>query len=427
MTLVEIPYEPRKLQSYLHENISKHRFSCIVMHRRAGKSVMAINHLIRDAASTKREMARYGFLTGTYKQAKSIVWDYLKMYTAPIPGVKYHETELRCDLPNGARIELLGADNYQTLRGRFFDGIVMDEMADMPEPVLPTVVRPALADRQGYLIVTGTPRGHNAFYELYHESMKDDAWFCHLAKASDTGILPTEELEAAKTMMSISAYEQEFECSWAANIEGAVYGRELQKCEQDTRITHVPYDTRYKVNTAWDLGVADATAIWFFQNVGKAIHVIDYYEQRNEGLPHFARILEEWGYLYGYHQEPHDIDHREIGTGKSRLETAYQLGINFRVCKKIPIEDGIHAAQMALSRCWFDYDNCEQGLQALNQYHRAYNERTRSFRMSVVHDWSSHGADAFRYLAVGLEDNDRLQGGPPQNHAIMEYSVFGHA
>lgn len=427
MTLIEIPYEPRKLQSYLHENIAKHRFSCIVMHRRAGKSVMAINHLIRDAASTKREMARYGFLTGTYKQAKSIVWDYLKMYTAPIPGVKYHETELRCDLPNGARIELLGADNYQTLRGRFFDGIVMDEMADMPEPVLPTVVRPALADRQGYLIVTGTPRGHNAFYELYHESMKDDAWFCHLAKASDTGILPQEELEAARTMMSESAYEQEFECSWQANIEGAVYGRELQKCEQDNRITHVPYDTRYKVNTAWDLGVADATAIWFFQNVGKAIHVIDYYEQRNEGLPHFARILEERGYLYGYHLAPHDIEHRELGTGKSRLETAYQLGINFRVCKKIPIEDGIHAAQMALSRCWFDYDNCEQGLQALNQYHRAYNERTRSFRMSVVHDWSSHGADAFRYLAVGLEDNDRLQGGPPQNHAIMEYSVFGHA
>ena len=212
-----------------------------------------------------------------------------------------------------------------------------------------------------------------------------------------------------------------------ANIEGSVYGRELQKCEQDTRITHVPYDTRYKVNTAWDLGVADATAIWFFQNVGKAIHVIDYYEQRNEGLPHFARILEERGYLYGYHLAPHDIEHRELGTGKSRLETAYQLGINFRVCKKIPIEDGIHAAQMALSRCWFDYDNCEQGLQALNQYHRAYNERTRSFRMSVVHDWSSHGADAFRYLAVGLEDNDRLQGGPPQNHAIMEYSVFGHA
>ena len=427
MTLIEIPYEPRKLQSYLHENIAKHRFSCILMHRRAGKSVMAINHLIRDAASTKREMARYGFLTGTYKQAKSIVWDYLKMYTAPIPGVKYHETELRCDLPNGARIELLGADNYQTLRGRFFDGIVMDEMADMPEPVLPTVVRPALADRQGYLIVTGTPRGHNAFYELYHESMKDDAWFCHLAKASDTGILPQEELEAARTMMSESAYEQEFECSWQANIEGAVYGRELQKCEQDNRITHVPYDTRYKVNTAWDLGVADATAIWFFQNVGKAIHVIDYYEQRNEGLPHFARILEERGYLYGYHLAPHDIEHRELGTGKSRLETAYQLGINFRVCKKIPIEDGIHAAQMALSRCWFDYDNCEQGLQALNQYHRAYNERTRSFRMSVVHDWSSHGADAFRYLAVGLEDNDRLQGGPPQNHAIMEYSVFGHA
>ena len=425
--LIEIPYEPRPLQRDLHDEISKHRFNCIVMHRRAGKSVMAINHLIRDAASTTRTMARYGFLTGTYKQAKSIVWDYLKQYTAPIPGTKYHETELRCDLPNGARIELLGADNYQTLRGRFFDGLVMDEMADMPAPVLPTVVRPALADRRGYLIITGTPRGHNAFYDLYHEAQTDPTWFTHLAKASETGILPDDELEAAKTMMSESAYAQEFECDWASNVEGAIYGKELAKVEDKGQICAVPYDTASRVHTAWDLGVADATSIWFFQFSGKAIHVIDYYENRNEGLPHYARVLDDRGYLYGRHYAPHDIAVREMGTGRSRIETAADLGISFRVARKLPLEDGIHATAMMLPKCWFDRDLCEDGLQALRQYHRAYNERTRSFRMSPVHDWSSHGADAARTMAVALEDDHRFAGGAPQRFAQMDYQILGGA
>jgi phage terminase large subunit len=185
----------------------------------------------------------------------------------------------------------------------------------------------------------------------------------------------------------------------------------------------VPYDPAHRVDTWWDLGVGDSTAIWFTQTVGRAVHVIDYYEARNEGLPHYCKILSERRYLYGEHYAPHDIEVRELGSGKSRREVAWDLGLNFRIVPKLPVEDGIHAAQMLIPRLWFDREKTKVGLEALRQYHRAYNERTRSFRASPVHDWTSHAADAFRYLAVGIrETGDRAK--PPQIQAVMDYDPF---
>ena len=157
--------------------------------------------------------------------------------------------------------------------------------------------------------------------------------------------------------------------------------------------------------------------------MGRAVHVIDFYENRNEGLPHYCHVLNAKGYLYGTHNAPHDIEVRELGSGKSRRETAYDLGLNFRVVPKLPLEDGIHAAQMIIPRCWFDRDACKVGLEALRQYHRAYNERLRSFRSSPVHDWSSHAADAWRYFAVGLRES-RDNGRPPQVMAVTAYDPF---
>jgi len=224
-------------------------------------------------------------------------------------------------------------------------------------------------------------------------------------------------------MMSIDQYAQEFECSWNANVPGAVYGKEMETSQIDGRVSNVPYDPSAKVDTWWDLGVGDSTAIWFTQSVGRAIHVIDYYEARGEGLPHYCKILTSKSYLYGDHNAPHDIEVRELGSGKSRREVAWDLGLNFRVVPKLPIEDGIHAAQMLIPRLWFDKEKCKHGLECLRQYHRAYNERTRSFRASPVHDWSSHAADAFRYLAVGLRES-RGQLAAPQRMAVMEYDPF---
>jgi hypothetical protein len=297
-------------------------------------------------------------------------------------------------------------------------------MADMPESLFPEVIRPALSDRKGWALFIGTPKGHNAFYELFEAAQAQDDWYTKVYKASETGILDDEELGAAKAMMSPDQFEQEFECSWVANVPGAIYGKELQLRQEQGAISEVPYDKGHPVDTWWDLGVGDSTAIWFTQTVGRAVHVIDFYENRNEGLPHYVEVLQQKGYLYGTHNAPHDIEVRELGSGKSRREIAYDLGLAFRVVPKLPIEDGIHAAQLLISRCWFDRNTCKDGLECLRQYHRAYNQKTRSFRATPVHDWSSHAADAFRYLAVGIKDNRGFER-PPQMVADSNYNPLG--
>ncbi len=420
---IEIPYEPRELQRKLHNQMALKRWGVVVCHRRFGKTVWAINHILRAALMCEKNNPRLAYMAPTYRQAKNVAWDYIKEYAGKIPGVRFHETELRCDLPTGARISLLGAENPDSLRGIYLDGCVMDEVADMPENVFPEVLRPALSDRKGFCIFLGTPKGHNAFYEKYEEAVANDDWLAAVYKASETGILDQEELDAAKVMMSRDQYAQEFECSWNANVPGAVYGKELEEAQADGRVTNVPYNPASKVNTFWDLGIGDSTSIWFTQNVGRAVHVIDYYEARGEGLPHYCKVLASKNYLYGEHNAPHDIEVRELGTGKSRREIAWDLGLNFRVVPKLPIEDGIHAAQMLIPRLYFDREKCKYGLECLRQYHRAYNERTRSFRATPVHDYSSHAADAFRYLAVGLREEGRGVTAP-QRQAVMDYDPF---
>jgi phage terminase large subunit len=420
---IEIPYEPRDLQRKLHGEMSAKRWGVVVCHRRFGKTVWAINHILRAALMCEKNNPRLAYMAPTYRQAKNVAWDYIKEYAGKIPGVRFHETELRCDLPTGARISLLGAENPDSLRGIYLDGCVMDEVADMPENVFPEVLRPALSDRKGFCIFLGTPKGHNAFYEKYEEAVANDDWLAAVYKASETGILDQEELDAAKVMMSSDQYAQEFECSWNANVPGAIYGKELEEAQADGRVTNVPYNPASRVDTFWDLGIGDSTSIWFTQNVGRAVHVIDYYEARGEGLPHYCKVLSSKNYLYGEHNAPHDIEVRELGTGKSRREIAWDLGLNFRVVPKLPIEDGIHAAQMLIPRLYFDREKCKHGLECLRQYHRAYNERTRSFRATPVHDFSSHAADAFRYLAVGLREEGRGVKAP-QRQAVMDYDPF---
>ena len=426
MTEIRIPYTPRTMQADLHKQLSVKRWSVVVCHRRFGKTVMAINHLLRDAILSDKTNPRYAYIAPTYRQAKNVAWDYLKHFAGAIPMVRFHETELRCDLPNGSRIQLLGAENPDSLRGIYLDGSVLDEMADMPESLFPEVIRPALSDRKGWALFIGTPKGHNAFYELFEAAQEQNDWYTKVYKASQTGILDDEELDAARAMMSPDQFEQEFECSWVANVPGAIFGKELQDLQEKGCITEVPHDQGSLVDTWWDLGVGDATAIWFTQTIGRSIHVIDYYDARGEGLPHYVQVLQQKGYLYGTHNAPHDIEVRELGSGKSRREIAYELGVNFRVVPKLPLEDGIHAAQLLISKCWFDRNACKEGLECLRQYHRAYNQKTRSFRATPVHDWSSHAADAFRYLAVGLRDNRGFDR-PPQAIADSSYNPLGAA
>lgn len=395
-----IPYAPRPLQRQVHNNIK--RFSILVCHRRWGKTVCAINEIIKSLGKCQHSNPRFAYIAPLFNQAKTVAWDYAKFFTAPIPGVKVNEAELRIDLPGGARISLYGADNPDRLRGLYFDGVVLDEYADMSPRLWSEVIRPALSDRRGWALFIGTPKGRNQFWEVYSNAMKDPDWYAAMFRASETGVLLQEELEAARKDMSEEQFAQEFECSFQAALIGAYYGKEIAKLESAHRVTGVPHDPALKVYTAWDLGIDDSTAIWFAQASGPEIRLIDYYENSGCGLDHYAKILRQKPYVYAEHILPHDVRVSELGTGRSRLETLKGLGIEATPLEAESVEDGINAARLVLGKAWFDEENTKRGLEALRQYEREWDDKQKTFKNRPRHNWTSHAADAFRYLAMGL-------------------------
>jgi phage terminase large subunit len=396
----EIDYKPRDQIRAFHNR--KERFAIIVAHRRFGKTVAAINDLIRSCFEIDRPNVRVAYIAPYLSQAKAVAWDYALEFTRDIPEIKVNHSELRIDFLNGARFRLFGADNYNAMRGLYFDAVVLDEMADFPASAWANVIRPALADRRGAATFISTPKGKNEFWELWHEAQDDPNWFTAMLKASETSILDQEELDEARRTMGDDRYEQEFECSFEAAIQGAFYAKEMKEATEDGRITRVPYDRAASVITAWDLGIGDSTAIWFAQFVGQEIRIIDYYENSGVGLDHYAKVLLDKEYQYEQHILPHDVQVKELGTGKSRLETLDALGIrNIEIAPKLAVEDGIQAARTMIPKCWFDDENCTRGIEALRQYRRDFDEKLKTWRGRPLHDWTSHGADAFRYLAVG--------------------------
>lgn len=201
----------------LHREMAKHRFGVVVCHRRFGKTYWAINTLIHAALSTKKQEARYAYIAPFYKQSKQVAWDYFKQFTHVIPGVAYNEAELRIDLPNGARIRLYGGDNPDALRGIYLDGVVLDEVADMRPNVWGEVIRPTLADRLGWAVFIGTPRGIDLFYEIYQKALKQPDWFARVYRADETALIADEELAKAKAEMTEQQYAQEFLCDFNAS------------------------------------------------------------------------------------------------------------------------------------------------------------------------------------------------------------------
>lgn len=412
---ITIDYSPRTPFVAYHE--SDKRFSLTVAHRRAGKTVARINKLIRAAAICDKHNPRFAYLAPYFIQAKDIAWNYLKHYTAPILslGGKFNESELSVVFGhNGAQIRLYGAENAERLRGLYFDGLVADEAQDVPPSVLTQIIMPALADRQGWLDLSGTPKGWgNLLGQTYKTASDDSDWFVQVLKASQTNLIALDELARLRKSMPENEYEQEFECSFDAAITGAYYAKEIKSAEADGRVTAVPHDPMLKTHTAWDLGISDSMSIWFFQIVGREIRVIDYYEAAGYGLDHYARILQDKNYLYDKHYAPHDIQVRELGSGKSRLEVAKALGIKFDLAPNISVKDGIDAARLIIPRIYFDAKKCALGLDALRQYREKVDEK-RGIALGPLHDWSSHAADAFRYLCVALNEKNKAQSKRPE-------------
>lgn len=365
-----------------------------------------VNDLIKRALTNTRERPRYAYIAPLLKQAKTVAWDYLKNFSAPlIPfGASFNESELRADYPNGAQIRLYGADNPDALRGIYLDGVVLDEFADMDPGIWP-VIRPALSDRMGWADFIGTPKGKNGFWDVWRKAQDDPEWYKAMHKASETGLVPLHELEAAQKSLTADQYAQEYECSFDAAIQGAYYGPDMSRAEKEGRIRSVAWERDIEVTTAWDLGIGDSTAIWFVQQVANEIRLIDYLEGSGVGLDYYARELKAKPYVYGQHILPHDVEVKELTTGRSRKESLYGMGINATVAPKLPVDDGINAVRRILHKCYFDKDKCARGIEALKQYRTEFDEKAKVFRNRPLHDWTSHGADAFRYMAVALPDD----------------------
>lgn len=412
--VIESPYAPRRAFMGLHTR--EQRWAIAVAHRRAGKTVACVNELIKAAATCDKANPRFAYIAPQLNQAKDIAWSYLQEYTDCFgEGRQVNKSELWVELPNnGARIRIYGADNPDRLRGIYLDGVVLDEFGDMDPTVWTQVVRPALSDRKGWAVFIGTPKGKNTFFKLWSDA--DEDWFTLRLRASETGLLDAKELRDAARMMSEDEYAQEYECSFEAAVRGAYYGKEIAAAEEAGRIGRVSHDPRLPVHTAWDLGMADSTVVWLIQTSGSEVRVIDVFKGEGVGLDWYARELQSRNYLWGNHYLPHDVEVRELGTGKSRKKVLEGLGIKVTVCPNIPVADGIQAVRMMLPLCWFDADKCKMGVDALRMYRRDYDEKRQEFRPTPYHDWTSHYADAFRYFAVGHRER-----GPTQK---IDYSKF---
>ena len=395
-------------------------------HRRAGKTVACIHDLQRQALRCPRVRPRFAYLSPFLRQSKAVAWDYLRaaMSAARVAGATAHESELRVDYPGGAQVRLYGADNPDAMRGVYFDGIVLDEYADMDPRVWSEIIRPALADRRGWAVFIGTPRGRNAFFELWRRSQTEEGWFSMMLKASQSGLIPDSELELARRDLTEEQYAQEFECSFDAAVVGAYYGKLMARAEAERRVAGVPYDPSAPVWTSWDLGIRDATAIWFAQVIGREIRIIDYYEASGVDLGHYVREINARPYAYAGHIVPHDAQAKELGTGKSRLEVMESLGLRpITLAALHRVEDGINAVRMFIPKCWFDAKKCARGIDALKLYRAEYDDKLQALRPQPVHDWTSHAADSFRYLALTLDRRTLLSG----FHRRIEYGQQGLA
>lgn len=322
-------------------------------------------------------------------------------------GGKKNESELTITMPhNGATIELFGADNADSMRGLYFDGIVPDEAQGISRSTLSQIILPCLADYRGWLDCSGTPRGwSNLLGELVKMAKADpESWYLQILRASVTGLIPDEELQRQRRIMSPNEYEQEFECSFDAAITGSVYGAQIAQADAAGRLLAEVPIADSKVHTAWDLGYDDSTAIWWFQVLRGEIRILDYYENSGKDIPHYCDVVlsraTACGYKYGDHYVPHDAANELLAAGgRSIVQQAWALGVKMRVVSATSQQNGIEATRKTLEYCWFDSGKCEAGLEALRQYQFEFDQDKKVYRSKPRHDWASHGADAFEIIA----------------------------
>lgn len=421
MPEVQVRYQPRPHFIPFHNRAQ--RFGCMVAHRRAGKTVACVNEAVTRALYSKKHRPRYAYIGPLLKQAKKIAWEYLKEYTQGMHGKKPSESELTVVLVhNKAEISIYGADNPDAFRGQYFDGVILDEYGDMAPSVWSKVLLPTLADRQGWAVFIGTPKGKNHFYKIFrrsqgldlpedtHEYLTKQSWYNFVLRASESGILPPDELLLQRSEMTEDEYQQEYECSFDAAVLGTYYASIVNLIETRGQVrAEVEYDPDFPVFAVCDLGYTDSTAWWFYQERPDGLAIIDYEEENSKPLAYYFDMLRRKGYRYGKIWLPHDARAKSLQTGRSTVEQflaqafpSFNVGQS-RVVDVVPnlsLQHGIDAARLVLPSCHFNAAKTAVGLECLRAYRRKWDEELRVFSDTPIHDWTSHGSDAFRYLAL---------------------------
>jgi phage terminase large subunit len=405
--VVTLPFAPREWQRHLLDDRAKRIVA--VVHRRAGKSTALLWRGLKVAITCQRPLPRvvhilpYGVMW-----ARTGLWDQAVRAAEAVPGCTVRRSEMAIRLPNGGTWQAGGADNPDSWRGGYADECIIDEFDDTPQSMVPLVIEPMLADRGGTLVRSGTPKGRGLLQQAYDRAKLAAGYSAYLLDYQATGALSDEAIATLRQEMSDEEFAQELECSFNAPNSGTYYGKLLDQAEREGRIGTVPHDPALKVWTAWDLGIDDSTAIWCAQITrGGEWRLIDYIEDSGAGLDHYVRLLQQRPYVYERHLLPHDAAVRELGSGRTRTETLHGLGVRpTRVIRQHSVADGINAVRMILPRAWFDAERCAAGIKALRHYRREWNEAAQTWRASPVHDFASHGADALRYLALGVRETE---------------------
>lgn len=412
MTEICQPYEPRPQFEAFHAR--KERFSAMVCHRRAGKTVACVNDMIAKAIYNTRKRPVYAYVGPMLKQAKKVAWEYLKEYTEGLAD-KVNESELYVRLRhNQSTLWIYGADNPDSVRGLYHDGVILDEFGDMHPKIWSTNVLPTLSDRQGWAVFIGTPKGKNHFYKVFKRAETEPQWYQFLLRASESGIIPPSELALMRQEMDTEdEYLQEYECSFDAAVPGTYYTKLLVAGEIEGRIytDRAEWEPDQKVFVAFDLGRSDSTAAWFWQARPDGWAIIDYHEADGQDPEYYFEMLNGKGYEYDTVWLPHDARAKTFSTRRSSVEQFLDAGFPIRIGPKLEIQDGISAARKVLPSCYF-HPRTEDGVECLREYRREYDEEKKAYREKPLHNWASHGADAFRYLSLVIADDTRSKPKP---------------
>ena len=427
-------FEIRPYQRHFFEAMASGiKRACLVWHRRAGKEMTCWNYLIMQAAMKR---GTYFYFFPSFAQGRKILWSGMnkegRRFLDYLPNKflkkKPNSTNMQMELRNGSIIQIIGTDNIDSIVGTNPIGCVFSEYSLQNRNAW-TFISPVLAENKGWAVFNFTPRGCNHAKDLYDNAIQNPEWFCQRLTVDDTdGAITKDDIERARADgMSEDYIQQEFYCSFTLGVEGAYYAKYLQDCRDEGRIGYVPWDRQQKVYTSWDIGYGDSTSIIFYQLVGNEVHIIDYYENHGEGLPHYAKIVLSKPCLYAAHYAPHDIDSHSFTSGLSARQVGLGLGIKFTTLPtlKVSHEEGVEAVRGIFPRVFIDKTKCDRLIKCLENYRKEYDQRLECYKERPRHDWASHGADAMRYLAIAVKlYSDRREGSIDDRQSENWYKQF---